>query len=147
MCHADVSEVTNELRSCYENCKVISDCNPVGLSNWKGLHIIHVNARNLLPKLADLGLLASLCKAAVTAVLETWLDTSNSDGEAGFSGYHVFWSDHSRHDGGICLLIRTDITFSSRNNIQLDGLEAAWPELILPNTKPIIVGVTPHPSK
>lgn len=43
------------------------------------------------------------------------------------------------------MFIRTDITFNPWNNLQLDGLEAARVELILPKTMPTIVGVCYRP--
>ena len=41
----------------------------------------------------------------------------------------------------MCLFIRSDITFDLRHDLQVDGLETAWVELILPKTKLIIASV------
>ena len=105
------------------------------------MHFIQVNARSLLPKLDEIGHLATTSKAAVIAVSETWLDSSILDGEVGLSGYYIYRHDRNRHRGGVCLFIRSDITFNPRHDLQVDGLESAWVEVILPKTKPIIVGV------
>ena len=78
-------------------------------------------------------------QAAVIAVSETWLDSSIQDGEVGLSGYYIYRRDRNRHGGGVCLFIRSDITFNPHHNLQVDGLESAWVEVILPKTKPIIV--------
>ena len=109
------------------------------------MHFIHVNARSLLPKLDEIGHLATTSKAAVIAVSETWLDSSIQDGEDGLSGHYIYRRDHNRH-GGVCLFIlRSDITFNPCHNLQANGLESAWVEVILPKTKPIIVGVCYRP--
>ena len=105
------------------------------------MHFIQVNARSLLPKLDEIGHLTATSKAAVIAVSETWLDSSILDGEVGLSGYYIYRHDRNRHRGGVCLFIRSDITFNPRHDLQVDGLESAWVEVILPKTKPIIVGV------
>ena len=79
------------------------DYDSLSLLNWKGMHFIHVNASSLLPKLDEIGHLASTSKAAVIAVSETWLDTSIQDCEVGLTGYYIYRRDRDRH-GGVCLL-------------------------------------------
>ncbi|XP_029921602.1 uncharacterized protein LOC115369174 [Myripristis murdjan] len=147
MCSADVLDDTVGLKVYDKDTVDGRDYDSLGLLNQKGLHFIHVNARSLLPKKDEIEHFASTSKAAVIAVSETWLDSSILDGEAGLTGYYIFRRDRNRHGGGVCLFIRSDITFNPRHDLQVDGLEAAWVELILPKTKPIIVGVCYRPPK
>ena len=79
--------------------------------------------------------------------LESWLDNSIQDCEVGLAGYYIYRRDCNRHRGGVWLFIRSDITFNPRHDLQVDGLEAAWVELKLPKTKPIIVRVCYRPAK
>lgn len=51
----------------------------------RGLHLIHVNARSLIPKLDEIKSIATRAKAAVLAVTESWLDDSAERG-TGTSG-------------------------------------------------------------
>ena len=52
----------------------------------KGFHIIHFNARSLLPKLAEVHTLVVEFNAAIVCVTETWLDDSVMDSEIELSG-------------------------------------------------------------
>ena len=53
----------------------------------KDLHIIHFNARSLLPKLAEVRTLVVEFNAAIVCVTATWLDDSVMDSEIELSGY------------------------------------------------------------
>lgn len=80
-------------------------------------------------------------KAAVIAVTETWLDSFIEDKEVELPGFYCYW----REGGGVCLFIRTDLSFIPCPEIQIETLEAAWVEIRLPKTKPIVVGVCYRP--
>ena len=106
----------------------------------KGLHCIHINARSMLPKLSELRILAAKSKAAVIAVSETWLDETVTDQEVSIHGYVVTRRDRLRSGGGVCLYTRTDLAFNPRQDLEKEGLEAVWLEVLLPKTKPILIG-------
>ena len=53
------------------------------------LHIIHFNARGLLPKLPEVYTLVVEFNAAIVCMTETWLDDSVMDSEIELSGYVV----------------------------------------------------------
>ena len=69
----------------------------------KGLHMIHINARSLLPKMSEIRLLATRTKAAVISITESWLDESVTNAEVNIHDYRVVRSDRNRHGGGILL--------------------------------------------
>ena len=115
----------------------------------KGLHFIHLNIRSLLPKLDELILLATKTNAAVIAITESWLDDSVEDSVVEVCGYTILRHDRNRHGGGVCLYIRSDISFSPRRptDLQTDNLETVWAEVLLPKTRPILTGICYRPPR
>ena len=101
----------------------------------KGLHFLHLNAGSLLSKLS----------AAVLAVSETWLDGSVTDAEIELVGYTVVRKDRNRNGGGVCLYVRSDISYNPRTDLSCDELESVWIDLLLPMTRPITVGACYRP--
>ena len=67
------------------------------------LHIIHYNARSMLPKLDELRAVCKATKPDIICIVETWLDDSISDNDISLSDYQVFRRDRNRHDGGIAV--------------------------------------------
>ncbi|CAC5410122.1 unnamed protein product [Mytilus coruscus] len=65
-------------------------------SKQNGMHFIHLNARSLLPNISELKRVATRTNAAVISVTETWLDSSDSDGEIHIDGYSVLRKDRKR---------------------------------------------------
>ena len=61
----------------------------------KGLHFIRVNARNLLPKVSEIRVLANRTNAAVICETETWFDSSVTDAEVEIPGYLIQRRDRS----------------------------------------------------
>ena len=113
----------------------------------KGLHFIHLNIRSLLPKLDELILLATKTNAAVIGITESWLDDSVEDSEVEVCGYTILRHDRNRHGGGVCLYIRSAISFSPRTDLQTDNLETVWAEVLLPKTRPILTGICYRPPR
>jgi len=110
----------------------------------KGLHFIHINARSLLPKITELKYITANTKAAILSVTETWLDDSVSDAEIQILGY-ILRRDRARHGGGVCVYIRSDIAFNERLDLQNEIIETLWIDLLLPKTKPILIGTCYRP--
>lgn len=112
------------------------------------MHFIHLIARLILSKIHEFQLLANKSKAAIIAVTETWLDHTVSNTEIHLDGYSVIRKDRNRHGGGICMFIRDDLAFTP---LPLDNLsesdEVFFLELLLPKTKPIIIGTCYRPPK
>ena len=59
----------------------------------KGLHFVHMNIRNVLPKLDELRILARKTKDACVCITETWLDNTVFDSEIQIAGYDVWRKD------------------------------------------------------
>ena len=113
----------------------------------KGLHFLHLNARSLLPKIEELKLIAKKSRAAVIGITESWLDSSVEDIEIEIPGYNIHRRDRDRHGGGVCLYIKSNLPFNPRRDQEVEGLEAAWVEILLPKTRPIAIGVCYRPPK
>ncbi len=86
-------------------------------------------------------------RAAVICVSETWLDNSVTNTEIQIEGFNVIRKDRNRHGGGVATYIRSDLAFSERNDLQSINLESVWVEILLPKTKPILVGTCYRPPK
>jgi len=113
----------------------------------RGLHFLHVNVRSLLPKIEDIRLLAQNSRAACIGISETWLDKTVSDSEINIQNYNIIRRDRDRHGGGVCLFIHSELAFNTRSDLLHENLEAIWEEILLPKTKPILVGIVYRPPK
>ena len=112
----------------------------------KGLNFIHINARSLLPKLAEIRMIAANSNIAVIGITESWLDKSVTDTEVKIPGYTYIRKDRNREGGGVGAYIRNDITYNTKDEHK-NILETVWFEVLLPKTKPILVGICYRPPK
>ena len=68
-----------------------------------------------------------------------------SDSEIQLENYNVRRRDRNRRGGGVCVYVRSDLAFNPLDELYHDELEATWIELILPKTKPIVLGAVYRP--
>ncbi len=63
-------------------------------------------------------------------------------------GYNIIRNDRNRHGGGVCMYIRSDLAFNIRIDLQtnIQDLEAVWCDILLPRTKPILLGTIYRPQ-
>ena len=113
----------------------------------KGLHFIHINVRSIVNKMDQMRFLARSTNAAVVAVSETWLDESIYDSEVKIPGYSILRNDRNRDGGGVCLYIRDNVAFKRRTDLDSKNIEGVFANIILPKTKPILVGCVYRPPK
>ena len=112
--------------------------------NKRGLHMIHLNINSVLSKIDELRVVAKKSKAAVIGVTESKLDATVLDGEVNIDGYEVIRSDRNRHGGGVACYVRNDISFNVRRDFS-DEIENIVFDILLPKTKPILVGFLYRP--
>jgi len=125
--------------------ETITDYDQYDCFKNRGLHFIHLNSRSILPKLDEIHLLAKSTNAAVVAVTETWLDSSVTDQEVAVPGYSIERRDRNREGGGVALYIRNNIAYNRRDDLM--GInEFCAVDLLLPKSKPILVGVAYRPQ-
>ena len=74
-------------------------------------------------------------------------DDSITDAEIAINGYSVLRHDRNREGGGVCEYIRNDIAFNPRKELQNNCTETIWFDLLLPKSKPIIIGVCYRPPE
>ena len=93
----------------------------------KFLTVIHVNTRSLLCHFDDVSALMSSERPHISALSETWLDSSVVDGEVHIPGYTLFRFDRNRSGGGVAMYCADNLPFSvlscSRSS---SGVESLW---------------------
>jgi hypothetical protein len=67
--------------------------------------------------------------------------------EIQIEGYSILHNNRDRHGGGVCTYIINSIAFNTTTRTDLqtpvtDGVESLWIELLLPKTKPIVIGTS-----
>ena len=114
----------------------------------KGLHFVHLNVRSILQKIPELRILFKRKNLAVIAFTETWLNDSVNNEEINIDGYKVIRNDRSSgHGGGVCLYIRNNLAFNVISEMQTEVTESLWINVLLPRSKPIVLGVLYRPPK
>lgn len=106
---------------------------------------MHLNVRSLLNKIDEIRLLFKSNKAHIISFSETWLDCSISDSEIEIQNYTIIRKDRNRKGGGVCGYIRSDICFNVRTDLDNAHIEAVWLDILLPKTKPLLVGILYRP--
>ena len=112
--------------------------------NSRGLHFIHLNINSLLPKIDELRNIAKLSNAAVIGIGESKLDDSVLSSEIHIDNYNTLRCDQNRHGGGVVCYIRNDLSYDVKSFFPPE-IENIFFEILLPNTKPIIVGIIYRP--
>ena len=95
--------------------------------------------------MSEIRKIADKTKAAVIGISESWLDSSVTDNEIKLDDYSITRNDRNRNGGGVCTYVRNNFAFLPRTDLQSDHIEATWLEIILPKTKPIIIGTVYRP--
>ena len=121
-----------------------SDNNEWDVSKARGLHLIHINIKSLLPKIEEFRRIACQSNAALIGISESKLDNSIFDSEVEIDGYNTLRFDRNRHGGGVACYVRNDLSFTKRNYFPHD-IETIFIEIFLPKTKPMTVGIVYRP--
>ena len=111
----------------------------------RGLHSMHLNVRSLLPKIDEVRRIAQTTSIPVMCFTETWLDATITDPEIEIENYLVVRRDRNRNGGGVCMYIRSDVAFDPRLDLARDDLEAIWVNILLPKSRPILMGTCYRP--
>ena len=112
-----------------------------------GMHFLHLNARSIIPKMDEIKLLVKNSRPAVLGITETWLDDSVSDSEIAIDDYVIIRKNRNREGGGVLMFIHKELAFNPRDDMNNNSYESIWIELLLPKTRPIIVGTCYRPPK
>ena len=115
------------------------------IKSSKGLNFLHLNTRSLTSKIPEIEKIARESNAAVICITETWLDNSVTESEVCLNGYNIIRRDRNRQGGGVCTYIREDIAFTPLDFDFIGNNELLFIQILLPKTKPIIVGTCYRP--
>ena len=110
----------------------------------RGLHFIHLNINSLLPKIEELRFIAKSTNAAVIGICESKLEDSVLEQEINFDNYKILRCDRNRHGGGVACYIRNDLSYNILSVFPCE-IENIFFEILLPNSKPVIVGTIYRP--
>jgi hypothetical protein len=92
-------------------------------------------------------LIIRIAQPAVLAISETWIDKSVTNNEIKIDGYSIERHDRERSGGGVCIYIKNNASYNPREDLQSPDIENVWIEIVLPKTRPIIVGAVYRPPK
>ena len=95
----------------------------------------------MLPKIGEVRNIAKLSNAAVIGISESKLDDSVLSSEIHIDNYNTLRCDRNRHGGGVVCYIKNDLSFDVKPFFPPE-IENVSFEILLANTKPIVVGIT-----
>ena len=94
----------------------------------------------MLTKIDELRNIAKLSNAAVIGIGESKLDDFVLSSEIHIDNYNTLRCDQNRHGGGVVCYIRNDLSYYVKSFFPPE-IENIFFEILLPNTKPITVGI------
>ena len=95
----------------------------------------------MLPKIEQLCFIAKSTNAVIIGICESKLDTSVLEQKISIDNYKIV-CDKNRQGGGVACYIRNDLSY---NTVFPCEIESIFFEILLPNSKPVIVGTIYHP--
>ena len=98
----------------------------------------------MLPKIDERRNIAKLSNAAVIGISECKLDDFVLSFEIHIGNYNTLCCDWNRHGGEVVFCIRNDLRFDVKSFF-LPEIENVFFEILLPSTKPIVVGIIYRP--
>ena len=118
------------------------------LNEWnifksRGLHFIHLNINSLLPQTEELRIIAKSTNAVIIAISESKLDESTFEAEIQIDDYEILRCDRKSHRGGVACYIRNDLSYII--SVFPSEIESIFFEILLPNSKPIMIGTIYRP--
>ena len=112
--------------------------------NSRVLHFIHLNVNSLLPQIDELRNIAKLSNAAVIGISKSKLDDSVLSSEIHIDNYNTRRCDWNRHGRGVVCYVRNNLSYDVKSFFPPE-IENIFFELLLPNIKPIVVGIIYRP--
>ena len=110
----------------------------------RGLHFLHININSILPKIDEVRQIAKLSDASIIGISESKLDETVLEGEICIDGYELVRADRNRNGGGVACYIKSELAFNQRKDFSMD-IENIFFDILLPNSKPILVGIIYRP--
>ena len=108
----------------------------------KGLHFVHININNLLPKIDELRHLTKTTDVSVVGISETKFDNSVSSGEFEIEGHNLLRFDRSWR-GGVAY-VNKFLEHNYKHSF-CKNTKSILTNIFLPKTKPVLVGILYRP--
>ena len=107
----------------------------------KGLRIGNLNVCHLLPKLDELKIILNdRCSVNILGVCETFLTEEIDNSLLDIEGFNFERKDRGVGlGGGILIYISNQIQYKRRYDIEKDEIEAIWIEVLIPNSKSVLI--------
>ena len=110
----------------------------------KGLHFVHININNLLPKIDELRHLTKTKDVSVVGISETKFDNSVSSGEFEIEGHNLLRFDRSWRGGGVACYVNKFLEHNYKHSF-CKNTKSILTNIFLPKTKPVLVGILYRP--
>ena len=126
----------------------ISNLNPnliPSCLNTRGFKMALLNIVSLPKHVDELRISRLFLHFDLLALNETRLDSSISDGLVKIRGYDIVTNDRSRRGGGVCIYLRSTISYKIQNDLVPDDIEAICLEISKPNSRNFIVASVYRP--
>ena len=106
----DINSLTSYTNDSLQNYKERAMINVLCYQE-SGLHIVHINAQSILPKIDEFRFLFEGSRVDVVCVSETWLSNNVGDAVCSLNGFHKpFRCDRiGRCGGGVAIFVRGEI--------------------------------------
>ena len=98
----------------------------------------------MLPKIEELHFIAKSTNAAVIGICESKLDASVLEQEINIDNYKILCCDRNRQGGGVACYVRNNLSYNILPVFPCE-IKNIFFEILLPNSKPIIVGTIYRP--
>ena len=100
--------------------------------------VFHLNARSVRNKLSYLEDIAS--ESSIICVTESHLDGNILDTDIGIDGFSdkIFRKDRNSFGGGVLVYTSQGICVKERHDLNCDGVEMLWIEVLIPNFKLLV---------
>jgi len=111
------------------------------MSDTKGIKIVHLNIRSLIPKIDLLRAWVALHKPNIITLSETWLNSSISDTEINLLNYTLYRSDRSSRGGGVAIYVSSElISELTIPTVKPLHFECVFVKVIFHENKSLIIG-------
>jgi hypothetical protein len=108
--------------------------------------VFHLNARSVRNQLSYLEDIAS--ESSIICVTESHLDGNILDTDIGIDGFSdkIFRKDRNSFGGGVLVYTSQGICVKERHDLNCDGVEMLWIEVLIPNFKQLVCVVYRPPG-
>ena len=127
-------------------------------THYRGFHIAHLNLRSMNNKFDLLKIHIQQMNFHIFTFSESWLTSSIPDHMIKVDGYNIVrldreWKEDGRHTqkkgGGVGIYINEDLAYSTETlkeyNYSTKDIECLWVNILMKNSKDIIIGVVYRP--